>query len=109
MPILSLGTSLHLPQIMLNSAFKWGVTHWDTANSYMGGNSERRIGRYFSKRPQNRRKIFLVTKSHACPRMIWTCLIDTLGKPVRIIAGDVGTVAKPFFPRLRPSEMSCAS
>ena len=31
----------------------------------MGGNSERRIGKYLLKYPENRRKIFLVTKSHA--------------------------------------------
>ena len=64
-PILSFGGSLHLPQLMLRQAFKWGVTYWDTAHSYMGGNSEKRIGKYFSKYPQDRRKIFLVTKSHA--------------------------------------------
>ena len=64
-PILSFGGSLHLPQLMLRQAFKWGVTYWDTANSYMGGNSERRIGKYLSAFPQDRRKIFLVTKSHA--------------------------------------------
>ena len=64
-PILSFGGSLHLPQLMLRQAFKWGVTYWDTANSYMGGNSEKRIGKYFNKYPQDRRKIFLVTKSHA--------------------------------------------
>ena len=64
-PILSFGGSLHLPQLMLRQAFKWGVTYWDTAHSYMGGNSERRIGKYFEKFPGDRRKIFLVTKSHA--------------------------------------------
>jgi len=64
-PILSLGTSLHLPQILLHNAFRWGVTHWDTANSYMGGNSEARIGQYFAKRPEHRKQIFLVTKSGA--------------------------------------------
>ena len=50
---------------MLRQAFLWGVTYWDTANSYMGGNSEKRIGRYLSSFPGDRRKIFLVTKSHA--------------------------------------------
>ena len=64
-PILSMGGSLHLPQLMLRQAVQWGITYWDTANSYMGGNSELRIGRYFSAFPQDRRKIFLVTKSHA--------------------------------------------
>ncbi len=64
-PILSFGGSLHLPQLMLRQAFLWGVTYWDTASSYMGGNSETRIGKYFSAFPQDRPKIFLVTKSHA--------------------------------------------
>jgi predicted aldo/keto reductase-like oxidoreductase len=63
-PILSFGGSLHLPQLMLNNAFKWGVTYLDTANTYMGGNSERRIGKFFAKYPEKRKKIFLVTKSH---------------------------------------------
>jgi len=64
-PILSFGGSLHLPQLMLRQAVLWGVTYWDTASSYMGGNSEQRIGKYFQAFPQDRAKIFLVTKSHA--------------------------------------------
>jgi predicted aldo/keto reductase-like oxidoreductase len=31
----------------------------------MGGNSEKAIGKYFSKFPEDRQKVFLVTKSHA--------------------------------------------
>jgi predicted aldo/keto reductase-like oxidoreductase len=72
-PILSFGGSLSLPQLMLDQAYKWGVTYWDTAYSYMGGNSEKRIGKYLMNNPQNRKKIFLVTKSHA-----WT--VDDMGK-----------------------------
>ena len=64
-PILSFGGSLHLPQLMLRQAVLWGVTYWDTASSYMGGNSETRIGKYFTAFPQDRPKIFLVTKSHS--------------------------------------------
>ena len=64
-PILSFGGSLHLPMLMLRNAYLQGVTYWDTASSYMGGNSEKRIGKYFSKFPQDRKNIFLVTKSHA--------------------------------------------
>jgi predicted aldo/keto reductase-like oxidoreductase len=64
-PILSFGGSLHLPMLMLRNAYLQGVTYWDTASSYMGGNSEKRIGKYFNKFPQDREKIFLVTKSHA--------------------------------------------
>ena len=39
-----------------------GVTYWDTANSYSGGKSERAMGKYFAKYPEDRKKIFLVTK-----------------------------------------------
>ena len=64
-PILSFGGSLDISQLMLRQAAKWGVTYWDTAASYMGGNSEKRIGKYLEKYPEDRKKIFLVTKSYA--------------------------------------------
>ena len=66
-PILSFGGSLDtsLSMLVLRQAFKWGVTYWDTANTYMGGRSERGFGKYFQKYPDDRRKIFLVTKTHA--------------------------------------------
>jgi predicted aldo/keto reductase-like oxidoreductase len=66
-PILGFGTSLHVSfsQLLLRQALKWGVTYWDTANTYMGGNSEKAIGKYFGKYPRDRQKIFLVTKTHA--------------------------------------------
>jgi len=59
----SLDTSMGL--LVLRQAFKWGVTYWDTANSYMGGRSERGMGKYIEKYPGDRHRIFLVTKSHA--------------------------------------------
>jgi predicted aldo/keto reductase-like oxidoreductase len=64
-PILALGGSMDVQQLILRQAIKWGVTYWDTANSYYGGNSERQIGKYLGKYPDDRKKIFLVTKSHA--------------------------------------------
>ncbi|UCD83024.1 MAG: aldo/keto reductase, partial [Desulfobacterales bacterium] len=66
-PILSVGGTLDLSsnQLMLRQAVKWGVTYWDTAHSYRWGNSEEGIGKYFQKYPQDREKIFLVTKSGA--------------------------------------------
>jgi len=66
-PILSFGGSLDtsLSMLVLRQAFKWGVTYWDTANTYMGGRSERGVGKYLQKYPQDRQKIFLVTKTHA--------------------------------------------
>jgi aryl-alcohol dehydrogenase-like predicted oxidoreductase len=49
-------------QILLRQALKWGVTYWDTADCYMSG-SESGIGKYFARYPQDRKKVFLVTKS----------------------------------------------
>ena len=65
--ILSLGGMFDIPnnQLMMRQAVKWGVTYWDTANSYEGGHSEKGIGKYFAKYPEDRKKIFLVTKSEA--------------------------------------------
>ena len=39
-----------------------GVTYWDTANSYGRGKNEKAIGKYFAKFPEDREKVFLVTK-----------------------------------------------
>jgi predicted aldo/keto reductase-like oxidoreductase len=66
-PILSFGGSLNtsMSPLLLRQAAKWGVTYWDTAHSYMGGKSEKGIGKYFTKFPEDRNKIFIVTKSHA--------------------------------------------
>ena len=66
-PILGFGTSLHVSfsRLLLRQALNWGVAYWDTANTYMGGNSEKAIGKYLDKYPQDRKKIFLVTKTHA--------------------------------------------
>ena len=65
--ILSMGGMFDISnnQLMLRQAVKWGVTYWDTANSYEGGNSEPGIGKYFAKYPEDRKSIFLVTKSTA--------------------------------------------
>ncbi|UCD82217.1 MAG: aldo/keto reductase [Desulfobacterales bacterium] len=65
--ILSFGGSLNtsLSMLVLRQAVNCGVTYWDTANSYMGGRSEKGMGKYFEKYPADRQRIFLVTKSHA--------------------------------------------
>ncbi len=53
-------------QIVLTSSLKWGMTYWDTAYGYTGGNSELCIGRFLEKNPDARKKIFIATKaSHA--------------------------------------------
>jgi predicted aldo/keto reductase-like oxidoreductase len=66
-PILSFGGSLNtsLSTLLLRQAVKLGVTYWDTANTYMGGRSEKGMGKYLAKYPADRKRIFLVSKSHA--------------------------------------------
>lgn len=65
--ILSLGGMFDIPsnQLLLRQAVRWGVTYWDTADCYGGGRSEKGIGKYFSRYPEDRKKVFLVTKSDA--------------------------------------------
>ncbi len=64
--ILSLGGMFNIGsnQLMMKQAMRWGVTYWDTADCYQRG-SERGIGKYFTKYPRDRRKVFLVSKSDA--------------------------------------------
>lgn len=63
--ILSLGGIIDFRQnqLLLNQAIKMGVTYWDTAEGYINGASEEGIGKYFEKYPDDRKKVFLVTKS----------------------------------------------
>ena len=59
---LGLGLALHQPsQLFFKQAVKMGVTYWDTAPNYY--RSEGAIGNFFSKYPENRKNVFLVTKS----------------------------------------------
>ncbi|MHC4461739.1 MAG: aldo/keto reductase [Planctomycetota bacterium] len=50
-------------QIILEKALEWGINCWDTAHNYAGGNSELGIGRYLSKNPQTRKKLFIISKA----------------------------------------------
>ncbi len=50
-------------QLIFRQAIKLGVTYWDTADSYGWGKNEKAIGKYFAKYPQDRNKVFLVTKT----------------------------------------------
>jgi predicted aldo/keto reductase-like oxidoreductase len=63
-PILSLGCMFDTinNQLLLKQAVKWGITYWDTAEHYGNTLSEEGIGRFFSRNPEARKKIFLVTK-----------------------------------------------
>ncbi|MFC1884718.1 aldo/keto reductase [Thermodesulfobacteriota bacterium] len=66
-PILALGGIVDFTsnQILLKQALKMGVSYWDTASGYEGGKSEKGIGKYFSRYPEDRKKVFLVTKSRS--------------------------------------------
>ncbi|MCG8619328.1 MAG: aldo/keto reductase [Desulfobacterales bacterium] len=62
--ILSLGGVLKESDLLVfRQAFKLGVTYWDTADSYGWGKNEKAIGKYFTKFPDDRKDIFLVTKA----------------------------------------------
>lgn len=52
-------------QSMMKQALKWGVDYWDTASMYGGGKSEQGIGKYFARFPEDRKRIFLVSKSRS--------------------------------------------
>lgn len=62
-PCLSLGCNRLDNQIILRSAIKWGINYWDTANSYVGGESELNIGKLLSKSPELRKELFIVSKA----------------------------------------------
>ena len=65
--ILSLGGTMDISSnlLLLKQAIRWGVNYLDTAHSYSGGRSEKGIGKYLEKYPEDRKKIFLVSKSGA--------------------------------------------
>lgn len=84
-PILSLGGmfdtgSAHL---LLRQAIAWGVTYWDTADCYENGNSELGLGAYFERFPDDRGKVFLVTKSDANDPEGMTRLLETSRRKLR--------------------------
>jgi predicted aldo/keto reductase-like oxidoreductase len=62
--ILSLGGVLRASDLLVfRQALKLGVTYWDTADSYGWGKNEKAIGKYFSRFPNDRKKVFIVTKA----------------------------------------------
>jgi predicted aldo/keto reductase-like oxidoreductase len=62
---LALGTIFNVleNQILLRKSLEWGVTYWDTAHGYTGGNSELGIGKYLTKNPDVRKELFIVSKA----------------------------------------------
>jgi len=67
--ILSLGGMFDIAsnQLMMRQALDWGVTYWDTADCYQKG-SEKGIWKYFKKYPQDRQRVFLVSKTELSVR-----------------------------------------
>jgi predicted aldo/keto reductase-like oxidoreductase len=77
-------------RLMLAKALEWGINYWDTAEGYGGGRSEEGIGRWFSRNPDTRKQVFLVTKLslrrgtdftprlEACLKRLHTAYIDLL-------------------------------
>ena len=68
--ILTLGGTVNFisNQLLLRQALKMGVTSWDTSRNYIGKKSVKGIGKYFNKFPEDRKKVFLVTKTgHSDP------------------------------------------
>ena len=65
LPCLCLGGNQDLiaNQIVLRMAPRWGVTYWDSAHIYTGGNSEIGIGNFLTKNPQMRKKLFITSKA----------------------------------------------
>ena len=68
-------------QLLLNQAIKMGVTYWDTAEGYINGASEEGMGQYFEKHPEDRKKVFLVSKAKSNdPKDLTKSLTESLGR-----------------------------
>jgi predicted aldo/keto reductase-like oxidoreductase len=81
-PILSLGGVLGMSdQIVFRTAHNMGITYWDTADMYGWGKNEKAIGQYFARFPDDRKKMFLVTKAATSdPKKLWQKLNASLEK-----------------------------
>ncbi|UCE98881.1 MAG: aldo/keto reductase [Planctomycetota bacterium] len=64
-PCLSLGIEFNAVenQTVLQKAVEFGVSYWDTAETYAGGNSALGIGKFLQKNPEMREKLFIATKA----------------------------------------------
>ena len=49
-------------QIVLKNGLKWGITFFDTANFYAGGNSELGLGKFIKNNPGIRKDLIIMTK-----------------------------------------------
>ena len=80
--ILALGGVLKMSdQLVFRQAINRGVTYWDTADSYGWGKNELAIGKYFKRFPEDRKKVFLITKSATSdPKKLTQKLHESLEK-----------------------------
>ncbi len=79
-------------QLLLRQALTWGVTYWDTAEGYGNGLSEEGFGRFFTRYPEARKEIFLVTKFRTSPP---DRLSEALDKGLKRLCTDY---VDAFFP-----------
>jgi predicted aldo/keto reductase-like oxidoreductase len=50
-------------QMLLRKALEWGIDYWDTAYNYSNGNAELGIGKFLTRNPEMRRKLFIASKA----------------------------------------------
>jgi predicted aldo/keto reductase-like oxidoreductase len=64
-PCLALGMMFNAfdKQLVLRKTIEFGVTYWDTAYSYSGGNSELGVGKFLKRNPDVRKKLFIASKA----------------------------------------------
>ncbi len=63
--ILGMGGSIDTTgyQLLLRIGLNMGVNYWDTSHNYGNGRNEEVIGQFYSKYPEDRKKVFQVTKA----------------------------------------------
>lgn len=64
-PVLILGAAREMGKKhpLLTNCLQYGVNYWDTSALYSGGLAEAGLGDYFTKNPDSRGKVFMVTKA----------------------------------------------
>lgn len=63
--ILGMGGSIDTTgyQVLLRIGLNMGISYWDSSHNYGNGKNEQVIGQFFSKYPEDRKKVFQVTKA----------------------------------------------
>jgi predicted aldo/keto reductase-like oxidoreductase len=101
LPILSLGAETLVPgaEMFLKRILLEGVNCWETAVDYQQGNSERAIGAYFERFPEDREQVFVVTKNILETRDLDDCLRRSL-EQLRTDYIDLYLLHEASHPRL---------